>query len=1424
MTVWRLRIIGDGRSDDVALEADPATPLTTLAETLTHSGYSTRNLTVANHRPSSGRTMAELQVAHGDLIDLDGTNPTVWPGPGTYLVVVAGPDTAKWTAIEPGRPITVGRSGTCDLVLRDALLSGRHLDVVLGDGGELTVTDLDSSNGTWVEGVELVEPATVEPSEFIRVGTSILTVLRVGSEDLASVSPVEEGSAAFQRRFREADPPPNLEMRSPRPPSESSLGFQMSWLRALAPLFAGLGFALITGNYLFLIIMAISPLIFILDNARRRRRGAREQEEAESAFSDELQAFDAEVAVRKRALLLRERALASPGGMAAVFGLVRHRRLWERSSSDPDFGSITVGLAEETCPIKVQGDLPDDHRLDLAMWAHPMTHSLLREGSLAVVGPVERARAVARSMVMELSTAHSPGDLNLWVLTTDEAADDWNCMRWLPHAFIDEYSSRVAARPDTRSALVTELQRTIANRLDAANNREQAHLPMHVVVIDGAAVVPSADLTEILERGRSVGVVGITIDEQVVPEGTRGLVKVGAYADTAAFSSNSRPQTLDVVTFEVTAPQADLVNRRLAGLRPVTATSAAGGGTVRLCDLNDTNELTVASALQRWGRGPNPRTVVGVDGETPISVDVMRDGPHGLVGGTTRSGKTEFLKSLLMGLCLENHPDDLSIAIIDFKGGVDHEAVAQLPHVIDLSTNTNIESFERTTALLNAELIRRQEHFRQAGAPNLDAYRSARASNPALTPIPRLLVVVDEFGELLASDTGKESLGQLESITRIGGGLGVHLLLVTQNFENQLPPQIAANAGMRICFRVQQASHSKIVLDSDAAATIPASRIGRAYLRFHGGEVQEFQSARVAGPRPGVADAAVSTRVIQIPFATVASATPPTSIVDVPVEQTDLWHIVETLRAAARESGWTGPVVPWTSPLPPRIELAELLASEREDRAGARSAWVIGLADHPDEQRHQPLVLDGIGTLTLAMGNASSGLAEVLSALVISGALARPSSELNVYVIDQLGQGLAGLAELPHCGSVATRNDVLSRRIIQHISDELARRKAAMLAHGAATLSELRSSTGETYPDTLLIVHGADRVLMHGEGAVSPLYSPLVALTSELGGSGVAVLLSGMPAVAHNRLGSSATRRLVFALPSKEDYGGLEVDRVLARAIDRPGRGFDSQTGRLFHAATVASEDYSLRDLCISLSEGMGRLDPNLVPAPAVRDVPWPLPWSQVPREEPPRGFLSPLANAVSVDSGDRAWFDGEDDGPVLAVTGSPKSGRSTALLALGRAAKERGWRVIGVPLSRRSPLWEAPETCVDTVVDRDAVGAIVDATEPTVVLIDDLHRWEGPADVLSKLLAERGRLVLAASGSTDFFDMRSDSIRALGTIRAALVLAPSSGRDASPFGVARLSEEALNDSRSGRGVMVLSGEVTPVQVPMPTDGTTGVV
>lgn len=1428
MTAWRVSVESrDGHAYDLVLDATDGATIAELNKELSMQGFAGDSLLVDGEEPDESSTLDASPLRHGARIAVvdrpNGGGADTPPGPGWYLVAVAGPDTGAWANIT-AEGISIGRSPSNSLAVRDSTLSGTHFSVRLAEDG-IVVEDHGSTNGTLLEGALADGPMAASNGTYIAAGVTTFGVVRVDPAAITPDSPPVGVTAPFQRRFRPALKPLPDKLKHPSSPSDSRESTRRSFMSYLIPIISSLGFALMIGltssssnmvtrMAIMLPIMALGPIFIAFDSVRRRRAEARDRAEEEAEYEEERDRFLVDLAAARVEERDRDRWAATPAGIAALLTKAHHSRLWERSHTDEDFCEVAIGLHSRPSAVQVEGR-PQGTALRLdTQWSAVLRHSLVREGPLAVLGPLERARSLGRALLLDLATSHSPNDVKLWLLTdADEGTDaEWNALRWLPHTYQGDSQNRIFATSRGRASALSML-RSIVNERCATETRGGVPLPIHIVVVDCLDAIEPEELTDLLADGAPVGVVGVILDARITPEGTSAQLKLSRFADDASFVSKSQPRADSVRSFEMTVASFAAAARSMASLRPAGSAREVQGGSevIRLVGLIDAeiNPEGVDRVIDRWSNGGTSRVRVGGLGDLITEIDIMRDGPHGLVGGTTRSGKTEFLKSLFTSLAAANHPNDLSIVIVDFKGGVDHELSAQLPHVIDLSTNHNVDSFVRTVRLIEAELERRQRAFKAVGAPNFDAYRAAREANAFLLPIPRLLVVIDEFSELLSSETGKANLSSLESVTRVGGGLGVHLLLVTQNFENQLPSQIAANAGLRICFRVQDAAHSKAVLNSSEAASIPKERIGRAFLRSHGGRAVEFQAARVAGPRPGkeVVTSPVTARIV--PFTSLADAPPGDPIVDVPAEDTDMYAVVKVIQSAASRSGWTAPVVPWPKELPRDLSIG--------DFAGTDLDWPLGLLDEPEKQRQSPIGLEAYGPHTLFVGGPGARLGEVLRAVMISGAMKRSPEELHFYVIDQLGQGLSALQALPHTGGVAERNEPLALRILRHIAAEVGRRKSRLSEQGMASVHELLAASGATLPDIVLVLHGADRLLMHGEAQPSPILAPLLGMLSESVGTGVRVLLSGPPSVAHHRLGSSIGRRFVLECPDSQEYSVLGVPRALYGGLDGLGRAVDVASEHLMQFSLVPSTPQApatevVRALGHRLTEMWQHTD-GLPSRPLrIRELPWPLPMSRVMSSTPPAGVQQPVAFSVDTETGELSWLDADEDGPAFVVCGSSKSGRSNALIAAATLMAEQGWEVLGLPLSRRSPL--ANGGFPGSVVKVEDLKAHADSRSPAALFIDDAHKWTGQVDGLRALMDGIGDRAVVVAGPTEYFSGRSDLVRALPS-RCALVLAPRGGMDASQFGVRRLSDERLRDSRPGRGVLVVAGEIAGAQVPL---------
>ena len=1415
MTVWRISVDHrDGARHDLAVAVADEAPVTELLDELSQRGFDPVGLRADGAQLDAHVEVASSIIRHGTVLT-GSAGGADRPGPGWYLVAVAGPDTGARHRIDD-RPMSVGRGHGNHLVVRDGSLSNSHFTAVRVDAG-IEIVDVGSTNGTLVEGDAVSEPTVVGDGAYVHAGSTTFGIVEVSVDDIPN-EPVKNGPAVpFQRRFRDALAPLPKSLKHPSAKNDRSEANRRPLVSFAIPIITAVGMAMITGRYIFLLVIALGPIFYGIDGVRRRKIQAREDARDLADYETRRERFLNELTTTRLEELTRDRWVASPAGLAALLASARHERLWERSVTDDDFCEVAIGLHDRPSAIAID-TRPDDVELPMDdHWSAVLRHSLVREGPLAIRGVMGRARALGRALLLDIATSQSPNDVKIWLITDGDTNADWNSVRWLPHTFLGESQNRIFATPAARASALSQLRSIINERGNLDDGDRGVALPVHVALIDCIDALDAEELTDLLVDGAQVGVIGITLDAAVTPEGSRAELTLGRYADEAQFVSQSQPQADRVRSFEMTSATFDQPARVMAGCRPAGSSRDEVGGSevIRLVDLIDAPTTTagVPSIVQRWqSAGGTSRIRVGGLGDLITEIDIMRDGPHGLVGGTTRSGKTEFLKSLITALAVVNHPNDLSIVIVDFKGGVDHKLSAQLPHVIDLSTNHDVDSFVRTVRLIEAEMQRRQHEFGTVGAPNFDAYRAARQADPSLTPIPRLLVIIDEFSELLNSESGKENLSALESVTRVGGGLGVHLLLVTQNFENQLPSQIAANAGLRICFRVQEPAHSKAVLASAEAATIPKERIGRAFLRSHGGRAVEFQAARVAGPRPGkeVVTSPVQARIV--PFTTLSDAPSAAQIIDVPAEDTDMYAVVEVLREAAAATGWTDPVVPWPRDLPTDLTIGDI------NQAPTSTQWPVGLVDEPEQQRQTIVGLEPYGQHTLMLGGTNAGLADVVRAVTLTGAIRRGPDELQFYVIDQLGQGLGSLLALPHVGGVAERNEPLALRILRHVATEVGRRKARLADLGFANVRELHEARSDRFADVVLVLHGGDRLLMHGESQQSPLLAPVLGLVSESVGTGVRIMITGPSNLAHHRIGSSIGRRFVFELPDAQEYTAVGVPRSLQGSIRGVARAVDVNSEKLVQFALVPSSPDApatevVRAIGQRLNEGWSGSDDRL--PVDLRELPWPLPIRQVLASAPPDGVFQPVALNVDTEVGDVAWLDAEEDGPTFVVSGPSKSGRSTALLAAATLMSRHGWTTAALPLSRRSPLTTSFPGPTITVED---IKALADSGAPTALFIDDAHKWTGDVDGLQAFLDGPGPRAVIVAGPTEFFSTRNDLLRTLPS-RSALVLSPRGGMDASNFGIRRLDDEVLRDTRAGRGVLVVAGEMVNAQVPF-TEGT----
>ncbi len=296
-------------------------------------------------------------------------------------------------------------------------------------------------------------------------------------------------------------------------------------------------------------------------------------------------------------------------------------------------------------------------------------------------------------------------------------------------------------------------------------------------------------------------------------------------------------------------PVATEIARALAPLRlnRRAAADAVIPTSLRLLDALDLEPPDAGVLAARWaGTDRSTRAVIGEMAMGPLAVDLAHDGPHGLVAGTTGSGKSELLQSLIASLAAANRPDLMNFVLIDYKGGSVFKECAELPHTVGMVTDLDGHLTERALASLAAELRRREHVLARVGARDIEGYW--RAAGPEQPTMARLLLVIDEFAALV--EELPSFVDGLVDLARRGRSLGIHLILATQRPSGVVSAAIKTNTNLRIAMRVTDAADSTDVIDSPLAARISKAVPGRGYVRVGHEELSEFQAARIGGRRP----------------------------------------------------------------------------------------------------------------------------------------------------------------------------------------------------------------------------------------------------------------------------------------------------------------------------------------------------------------------------------------------------------------------------------------------------------------------------------------------------------------------------------------------------------------------------------------------
>ncbi|THA82172.1 type VII secretion protein EccCa [Streptomyces sp. LRa12] len=1070
-------------------------------------------------------------------------------------------------------------------------------------------------------------------------------------------------------------------------------------------------------------------------------------------------------------------------------------RLWERRTGDEDFAQVRVGLGPQTLatPLVPPQTAPVDELEPLtagAMHRFLATHSTLQELPMAVSlrafyhvtvsGEPTTVRGAARAVTASLAALHSPEDLVIAVATGRESAAEWEWTKWLPHAQAVDAADGAGSRRLV-TADPTALEELLGSRLEGrprfhAAGRPVPDQPHLVIVLDGVSMPPTSLLAS------PEGLQGVTVME-VVPgtlatgRGDLSLVVQPKELRLEAAHGAVYEGTPDVLSQE----SAEALARQLAPLRAGT-----GGdddepllANLEFTDLLNLDDAASVDPRRTWrprSQSERLRVPIGVgeDGR-PVMLDLKEAaqegmGPHGLCVGATGSGKSELLRTLVLGLAVTHSSETLNFVLADFKGGATFAGMAQLPHVAAVITNLadDLTLVDRMGDSIRGELNRRQEMLRDAGNyANIHDYEKARAAGAALQPIPSLVLVIDEFSELLTAKP--DFIEMFVQIGRIGRSLGVHLLLASQRLEEGRLRGLETYLSYRIGLRTFSAAESRSALGLPDAYELP-NVPGSGFLKFGTDEMVRFKAAYVSGvyrtsaqqtatrggPRP-VDRRPVLFTAAEVPVRYLAV---PPQREETP-DRTDDDALADTvLDVVVRRLEAQGPAAHqvWLPPLdsPPSLDtllpgLAQVagrgLTQPGYEGAG-RLVVPVGIVDKPYEQRRDPLWVNfgGAAGHMQILGGPQSGKSTLLRSVIASFALTHTPHEVQFYALDFGGGGLSAVAGLPHVGGVASRLDPEKvRRTAAEVYGVLTRREEYFRTAGISSIAEFRARrargdipvTDQPWGDVFLVIDGWGNFRADYEA----LESVVLDIAARGLGYGIHVILTASRSMeVRSNLKDHLMNRLELRLGDTMDS---EFDRKVAANVPTgvPGRGQTPQKQHFMAAVPRIdglSSDTDLAEATQALATEVTRYwqQPG---APAVRLLPREFPAQQLPPGDrfPRRG----VSFALDEDSLEPVFVDFEQD-PFFLVFGESESGKSNLLKLLIRRLSERydgdSCKLFVID-NRRSLLGVTPPSHLAEYVPMsnqmqhhmDALAELMQRRTPTADVTPEQLRdrswWQGP-------------------------------------------------------------------------------------------------
>lgn len=780
---------------------------------------------------------------------------------------------------------------------------------------------------------------------------------------------------------------------------------------------------------------------------------------------------------------------------------VKHysNRIYERNFNDEDFLTVSLGTAPGVPSFKIEcddegygraGDKLYSEMLDIYnnfkdVQDIPYVVDL-KKSHLGIVGRPDYCRARLRDIVTQTSFFQSYHDVCIVPVVGEANKAEYDWMHWLPHTEIRSINvSGVITGENQRDQVLGHIARELKARsmIRDESRKETRFTPHYVFIIDESKLIINHSIMEHLkEEGAELGfsLIYITQTEKNLPENVKTILEVDAKNEGKVLMDEGHLINKKL-EFDMANIDYETFARRLKPLihnKGVTTQIPENISFLELYGVKSPAEIDVRNL---WNNNATHRSLsvpLGVRGKGDIvTLDLHEKahGPHGLVAGTTGSGKSEILQSYILSLACNFHPHDVGFLLIDYKGGGMANLFKKLPHLLGTITNLDGAESMRALASIKSELKRRQDVFNRNGVNNINKYSEKFRAGQATEPMPHLFIISDEFAELKKEQP--EFMAELVSTARVGRSLGVHLILATQKPTGIVDDQIWSNSRFKLCLKVQNEADSRELLHSGDAANI--TNPGRAYLQVGNNEIFElFQSAYSGGAysiekeqseadeRIFVLNELGQGRLINEDLS-LGESNDITKI-------TQLDAVVDHIKAIYEAEPCTEVKKPWLPPLAAEIinpNITNIKVGELPD-----TSFDVGIIDMPDKQKQEVYTHDFSRSGNMAIfGTSKVGKSTAATNAILSLAAKNSPNTLNMYIVDFGNTALFALKDLPQVADYISFDDTEKFRKLRNIlSDEISARKKTFARYNVTTLEMYNASGSEIMPAIVVVIDNYD--------------------------------------------------------------------------------------------------------------------------------------------------------------------------------------------------------------------------------------------------------------------------------------------------------------------------------------------------------------